>query len=371
MDRRTATRLATGSLAAAAVVAAAGCGVGGFGERSASKAAPAERTSSPSEVESIPGLIARGGPSPSVGSFGANASPFTEGQVGADFDPSVSPDGRFVVFASTRHRETPDLYLKRVGGSVLTQLTDESSSEVMPAISPDGKRVAFVSDRNGSWDLYVMPVTGGRPVQLTRDSSPDLHPSWSPDGTRIVFCRQGRSSGRWELWVVDADNPSVSRYIGEGLLPRWCPVPGTGTNGGDRIVYQRPRDRDDGAYGVWMMDVAGGEAGAPMHLVSLPDAACINPSWSPDGRHVVYSVVPTDGASASGQLWMTDVEGSWRVALTGGPWRDHLPVWASDGRVYFVSDRTGTESIWSVDAGRVLASAAESGAPVARVGSDD
>ncbi|HRQ71969.1 MAG TPA: DPP IV N-terminal domain-containing protein [Phycisphaerales bacterium] len=371
MDRRTATRLAAGSVAAAAMVAAAGCGGGGFGQPSSTAGAPAERTTAPSASEPIPGLIARGGPSQGGGSLGANASPFTEGQVGSDFDPSVSPDGRFVVFASTRHRETPDLFLKRVGGSVLTQLTDESSSEVMPAISPDGKRVAFVSDRNGSWDLYVMPVAGGRPVQLTRDSSPDLHPSWSPDGTRIVFCRQGRSSGRWELWVVDADNPSVSRYIGEGLLPKWCPTPGTGVSGADRIVYQRARERDQGAYGVWMMDFAGGEAGSPMHLVSLPDAACINPSWSPDGRHVVYSVVPTDGTTESGQLWMTNVEGSWRVALTGGAWRDHLPVWASDGRVYFVSNRTGTESIWSVDAGRVLASAAESGAPIAQAGSGD
>ncbi len=371
MDRSTKARLATGSVAAATIIAAAGCSVGGFGQRSSTAAIPAEQPTTPNHAEPIPGLIAQGGPAHGGGSVGANASPFTDGRVGADFDPSVSPDGRFVVFASTRHRETPDLFLKHVGGSVLTQLTDESSSEVMPAISPDGKRVAFVSDRNGAWNLYVMPVTGGRPVQLTRDASPDLHPSWSPDGTKIVFCRQGRSSGRWELWVVDADNPSVSRYIGEGLLPRWCPVQGTGSGGADRIVYQRPRERDDGAYGVWMMDFAGGEAGSPMHLVSLPDAACINPSWSPDGRHVVYSVVPTDGAAASGQLWMTNVEGSWRVALTGGPWRDHLPVWASDGRVYFVSNRTGTESIWSVDAGRVLASAAASGGPIAQVESSD
>ncbi len=371
MDRSTKARLATGSVAAATIIAAAGCSVGGFGQRSSTAALPAEQPTTPNHAEPIPGLIAQGGPAHGGGSVGANASPFTDGRVGADFDPSVSPDGRFVVFASTRHRETPDLFLKHVGGSVLTQLTDESSSEVMPAISPDGKRVAFVSDRNGAWNLYVMPVTGGRPVQLTRDASPDLHPSWSPDGTKIVFCRQGRSSGRWELWVVDADNPSVSRYIGEGLLPRWCPVQGTGSGGADRIVYQRPRERDDGAYGVWMMDFAGGEAGSPMHLVSLPDAACINPSWSPDGRHVVYSVVPTDGAAASGQLWMTNVEGSWRVALTGGPWRDHLPVWASDGRVYFVSNRTGTESIWSVDAGRVLASAAASGGPIAQVESSD
>ncbi|GIK18006.1 MAG: hypothetical protein DYG93_03855 [Leptolyngbya sp. PLA2] len=371
MDRSTKARLATGSVAAATIIAAAGCSVGGFGQRSSTAALPAEQPTTPNHAEPIPGLIAQVGPAHGGGSVGANASPFTDGRVGADFDPSVSPDGRFVVFASTRHRETPDLFLKHVGGSVLTQLTDESSSEVMPAISPDGKRVAFVSDRNGAWNLYVMPVTGGRPVQLTRDASPDLHPSWSPDGTKIVFCRQGRSSGRWELWVVDADNPSVSRYIGEGLLPRWCPVQGTGSGGADRIVYQRPRERDDGAYGVWMMDFAGGEAGSPMHLVSLPDAACINPSWSPDGRHVVYSVVPTDGAAASGQLWMTNVEGSWRVALTGGPWRDHLPVWASDGRVYFVSNRTGTESIWSVDAGRVLASAAASGGPIAQVESSD
>ncbi|MBY0262465.1 MAG: DPP IV N-terminal domain-containing protein, partial [Phycisphaerales bacterium] len=88
---------------------------------------------------------------------------------GADFDPCIARDGSFVVYASTQHRPTADIYYKSSSGRTITQLTSDPANDVMPAISPDGTRIAFASNRAGNWDIFVMAVTGGQAVQVTSD----------------------------------------------------------------------------------------------------------------------------------------------------------------------------------------------------------
>jgi len=118
---------------------------------------------------------------------------------GSNFDPMVSPDGKTLLFASTQHRPTADIYMQKVGSKVITRLTDDPAQDVMPALSPDTQRIAFASNRAGSWDIYIMPVTGGKAVQISSEGANDLSPSWSPDGQKLVFCRLGETSGQWEL----------------------------------------------------------------------------------------------------------------------------------------------------------------------------
>ncbi len=68
---------------------------------------------------------------------------------GSDFDPSMSRDGKRMIFASTRHSMTPNIYYKDVDGVAVVQLTTDPASDVQPCFSPDGRRVAFASDRTG------------------------------------------------------------------------------------------------------------------------------------------------------------------------------------------------------------------------------
>lgn len=283
---------------------------------------------------------------------------------GADFDPDVSADGSTLVFASTQHGRFSKLYRKAVDGRAVTALTSGPGHDVMPKISPDGQRVAFASDRAGSWDIYVMPITGGKAMQVTTTASPELHPSWSPDGRSLVFCRLGEISGQWELWVTDVSNPGVSHFIGEGLFPEWCPVPGTGSAGRDLIVFQKSRQRGARTFGIWTLEYANGVASAPTEIASSATAACINPSWSRDGQWIVYATVPNPdrwsglaGRPPEADLWLVSLQGLGPVKLTDGTAIDLMPVWGSTDRVYFVSDRSGVENIWSVDVTGALAAA--------------
>lgn len=281
---------------------------------------------------------------------------------GADFDPDVSPDGTYVVFASTQHKLTSDIYVKKINGRSVSQLTSSASHEVMPKFSPDGERIAFASNKTGSWDIFVMPANGGRAVQITSTGAHDLHPSWSPDGRFLTFCRLGEVSGKWEIWVTEVNNTGVQQFIGYGLFPEWCPAPGTGFAGADRILFQRSRERGDRAFSVWTIDYIDGTSQNATEVASSPVAACINPTWSPDGEWVVFATVPnpndwTTSKPQASDLWLASMNGHGRVNLTGSHTVDLMPVWGANNKVYYVSDRSGIDNIWQVDAAMAILAA--------------
>jgi TolB protein len=278
---------------------------------------------------------------------------------GADFDPVVDPTGQQLIFASTRQRRTADLYLQKIGGAAVTQLTSSAGNSVMPALSPDGKKIAFCSDRGGKWDIYVMDTTGGPAVQLTNDGSQSIHPSFSPDGRRLVYCSYNMPSNGWELVVIDLDNPAAQHHIGYGLFPSWAPT-------GDRILFQKPRERGTRWFSIWTIEYVGGEGVRPTAVAVSANAAAINPQWSPDGKQIVFSTVfnpaPASGNSAPGNpgspsarpaqadVWVMNADGTGRTNLTRSRFLNVQPTWGRDGSIYFVSDRTqgGVENIWSL-----------------------
>ncbi len=281
----------------------------------------------------------------------------TTAEVGAAFDPSVSPDGKDLVFASTQHRKTSDIYLQRIGSRVVTQLTSDPADDAMPQVSPDGTRIAFASNRAGNWDVYIMPVDGGRAVQVTSDPADEIAPTWSPDGTQLVFSRKGQASGRWEMWVTQGRDHTVTSFIGFGLFPRWCPVPATGASGADKIAFQVGRERDGRGFAIWTLDYSQGNAANFTQIVSSADQAMINPNWSPDGQWLVYAERPVNGSSTNTSLWMVGVDGSGRVRLSGDQSRALSPIWASNNRLYYVSNRSGLDNVWAADLGQAVAAA--------------
>lgn len=291
-----------------------------------------------------------------------NVRRVTSADEGADFDPAVSPCGQWLYFASTRHRPTSDIYAKRVDGTAVTLLTSDASNDVMPAVSPDGRRIAFASNRAGSYDIYVMSASGGQPVQVTSDPGQELKPTWSPDGRYLAFCRvaDGRASDRWEIWVSEVNRPSNTRFLTFGLFPAWQP-------GGDKIAFQRGRERGSRYFSIWTVDFTDGDALNPTEVVTSPVAACINPTWSPDGAFIAFStVVAPESAPGTGtvpalaarfaptqaDLWIVRADGSSRAPLTAGATANLSPAWGTGtgggDRVFFVSNRSGSDNVWSI-----------------------
>lgn len=367
MARATAAVLSVACL----IAFAGGCSSGGWVQGSAEALAPVGPDPMTLAAASAPAepteALSAGAGADEASMETLNVSRASFADEGADFDPCVSPDGSRLFFASTQHRRTSDLYVKLTDSRVVTQLTTDPADDAMPALSPDGTKLAFASNRNGQWDIFVMPATGGRAVRITDDGADEISPSWSADGSSLVYSRVGSGSGRWEMWVAALANPGTPTFIGHGLFPKWCPVAGTGQNGADQIVFQQPRERGSRTFGVWTVDVTEGGVSNATQIVASPDSACINPSWSPDGRWIVFAEIPADGRAEtrlfrdvraeSGSLWMISTAGEGRVPLTSGRGLNLSPVWGPDQRLFFVSDRTGRENIWAMEMGPAVASA--------------
>ena len=149
---------------------------------------------------------------------------------GLDYNPAVSPDGRWVVFTSERSG-SPDLYvLDLEGDGAPRPLVEGPALEDAADISPNGQQLLFVSTRSGNADVFVMPFRpedphgAGGAKNLTRHAAGDYNPTFSPDGTRILFSSSrdaavATSDGASppatylasELYVMQADGTDVRR----------------------------------------------------------------------------------------------------------------------------------------------------------------
>src|SRR6185369_12086258 len=79
----------------------------------------------------------------------------------------------------------------------------------------------------------------------------------------------------------------------------------------------------------------------------------VSPSWSPDGKKLAFGTIVdparTAGGNPQGQqdIWTINADGSAKHRLTDGNGTNLSPFWSTDGRVFFISDRGGTECVWS------------------------
>lgn len=269
---------------------------------------------------------------------------------GYDGDVAVDPKGQWLVFSSTRHSVHTDIYLQRVDGVSVIQLTNDDADDAFPVFSPDGSKIAFCSTRAGNWDIYTMDADGKNLVQVTNNAMQEIHPSFSPDGTRLVYSAMSTRSGQWELWTVNLLT-GEKRMIGFGLFPTWSPAKEK-----DEIAFQKARARGSRWFSLWTLDLVDGEARRVTEVAVSSNAAIVSPSWSPDGKRLTFATIVeparTVGAKPVGQqdIWTIASDGTSRHRITDGNGICATPCWGADNRIYFVSNRGGNECIWSAHA---------------------
>lgn len=108
--------------------------------------------------------------------FVANADGTQErmlaGDPALDSNPAFTPDGRAVLFTSTRDGSA-EIYRIRLDGTNLERLTNDPAFDDQAVMSPDGARVAFVSSRTGQADIWLLDVRTGRLRNLTNHPGGD------------------------------------------------------------------------------------------------------------------------------------------------------------------------------------------------------
>ena len=195
-----------------------------------------------------------------------------------DHEPSVSADGRYVVFQSNRAggrniwRVDPD-------GSNLKQLTDGNYVDSTPLCSADGHSVIFVSQRSGIATLWKVGIDGGAPVQLT--NRPSQLPSISPDGKLIAYFfadEQANNQPKLSLMSIEGGEPVKTIDLPRSVQPiafAWLPD-------GRSVAYL---DNNSGILNVWSQPLDGG---APKQLTNFKSEFVNSFSISRDGKIAAY-----------------------------------------------------------------------------------
>lgn len=196
-----------------------------------------------------------------------------------DDSPSWSPDGRKIAFDSDRDHllgvgpgqiGDTEIYVMNADGENVVRLTETAGRDVEPSWSPDGSKIAFASDRDRrvNLEIYVMNANGKNPVRLTRNPGWDADPNWSPDGTKIAF--ESRRNENMDIYTIEPDGGNLVRLTKGPAVdnsPSWSPD-------GRKIAYSSKHDEN---YEIYVIDADGGN---PTNLSQNP-ALDRAPAWSP------------------------------------------------------------------------------------------
>jgi eukaryotic-like serine/threonine-protein kinase len=217
------------------------------------------------------------------------------------------------------------------------QLTDQPGPEYFPSLSPDGKSLVYASHAAGNWDIYFQRVGGKNTVNLTRDSAADdTQPVFSPDGESIAFRSEREGGG---LFVMGATGESVKRLSDFGFNPAWSPDGKEIVCAGESVVIN-PSVRWSANNQVWAVSITTGEK----RLVMTEGT---QPNWSPNGHRIALCGRLLTGGRRD--IWTVPAAGGEPVEVTKDPAMDWNPVWSPDGKyLYFASDRGGSMNLWRV-----------------------
>ena len=223
-----------------------------------------------------------------------------------------------------------------------------------------GRIVFSARDAGGTFQIFTMDADGSRRKQLTsfpRGGSA-FDPAWSPDGTRIAFAtgHEATTLGP-SLYVMDADGrnmrplkrlPYASPTALVGEAPAWSPD-------GTRIAYQvcTNCELEGRNYQIVVVEVAGEEYDpAQVHGLTDDPHGDFNPSWSPDGRRVVFSsdraYADADSMRYRRDLYAVDVDGTHLERLTKTGNAD-IPSWGPIGDLIAYANQHHDPEIFMLD----------------------
>jgi TolB protein len=114
-----------------------------------------------------------------MNSDGTNVARINLPDMGYVIDPAWSPNGQLIAFSWRRPSGNYDIYVMDVVSHQLVELTRDEGRNERPSWAPDGRHLVFESTRTGTNEIWSMLADGSQPRQLTF-SGENESPNWSP-----------------------------------------------------------------------------------------------------------------------------------------------------------------------------------------------
>jgi Tol biopolymer transport system component len=192
-------------------------------------------------------------------------------ELGEIFNPTWSPNGRFVAFSAMRGGLS-DLFVYDLERDETRRLSNDAYADLQPSWSPDGSRIAFVTDRFsigltsllfGDYQLALMdPTTGAVEEVPGFPAGKHINPDWSPDGKSLYFISdQNGISNIYRLEVASGDLFQVTNlYTGVSGITALSPAMSVASETGELAFSVYKQD----GYDIFVIDDPDKLAGGPV-----------------------------------------------------------------------------------------------------------
>jgi Tol biopolymer transport system component len=284
------------------------------------------------------------------------------------------------------------LWRQNINSTTAEQLTSGPGYDYQPDVSSDGRWVIYAKYYEDAIELWLLDLSSGKSKQLTNTKAVNVEPRWSPafrnGDARIVFVST-QFNRHFHIFVaqfdaVRAELKEVQRLTAETysklprvlygqfdheISPSWSPD-------GKEVVFVSNHNRTDGAGGFWRMkstpllvDVpVSGHGPFGMMARRVPPVVKeeshqildekttwrVRPDLSPDGKRMIYAMYlgsPKDGGRYELLSVASDGGRPQMLSDSGEDHNDFNPRWSPDGKsIAFISTRSGKSSLWMEDA---------------------
>jgi eukaryotic-like serine/threonine-protein kinase len=249
------------------------------------------------------------------------------GYLGGNESISWTPDDQIVFVSTSGVSKKGDIWIMNSDASNRRQLTSDAGSNYNPVVSPDGRYIVFTSDRAGARNVWRVNVDGSDPRRLT-SGLVEFLPTVSADNQWVIY--SSLNSGRTTLWKVPLGGGSATEIINrEAVNPVVSPD-------GKQIAYlftdaaapDAPPNR------IAIIPFEGGDAVKTFEIQAGLGGARTILHWSADGRSLLYTVINSNVSN----IWKQPLDGGKPVQVTD--FKEHIITafdWSHDGHKLAVS----------------------------------
>lgn len=235
--------------------------------------------------------------------------------LGGDSCPEAPPfmEGKYVwpIY------ESYDIFKSDLEGNIVEQVTDSPGYDAEATISPDGKKIVFTSTRSGDLELWVMNTDGTGLMQVTDELGYDGGAFFSPDSKKLVFRASRPEEGEeaetyksllrkgfvqptdLEIFTCNVDGSDMKQITNLGKA-NWAPF---FHPSGEKIIFASNHKSESGRqFNLFMTDLKGEN----IEQITFDPVFDAFPMFSFDGKHLVFSSNRNNGGTRDTNVFIAE-----------------------------------------------------------------